>query len=386
MPQTSESLGFKRLIIIGPAYPLRGGPAVFNENLALHCIQSGIETEIISYSFQYPSFLFPGSSQLNASHAPKDHIKRSALIHTLNPISWWKTAKYIKKQKPDAILIRFWLPFFAPALGSIARMVRQKTRVLALTDNVFPHEKRIGDSILIRYFLKPCDGFLTMSQTVKQELEKLKVKQQIAITPHPLYETYGPPIDQKQARQTLQLPLDAEIVLFFGLIRPYKGLDLLIQAFNNCAEQLPQLYLLIAGECYEKPEPYSALIAQSAHKSRIIWHRQFIKDEAVPTYFCAANISAQTYRQATNSGVSMLAYYYQIPLLVTATGGLQDIVPHNKAGYCVPVDISKISEYLLLYFKNQMEPKFKQGIAIEREKYQWSVFLNALQSLYSSFS
>ena len=386
MFQTFEHLNIKRLIIIGPAYPLRGGPAVFNENLAWHCQQSGIETEILSYTYQYPSFLFPGSTQFNTSDAPKDQIKRRVLIHTLNPYTWWTTAKYIKQQKPDVILIRFWLPFFAPALGSIARLVFKSTRVIALTDNVIPHETRIGDRMLIRYFIKSCHGFITMSKSVKDELEHLNIKKPIALTPHPLYETYGPAMERKKAREILQLPMDADIVLYFGLIRHYKGLDLLIEAFNNCAAQLPNMYLLIAGECYEKPEPYSAMIAESAYKQRIIWHQHFIKDEAIPAYFCAANLAAQTYRHATNSGVSMLAYYYRTPLLVTATGGLQDIVPHNKAGFCIPVNTSAIAEHLVLYFKNNLEQPFKRGLESERIKYQWSAFLDALQTLYKSIS
>ncbi len=382
MLAASDTQAFKKIIIIGPAYPLRGGPAVFNENLALHCLNSGIPTELVSYRFQYPKILFPGSSQLNASAPPKDSIKRSALIHTLNPWSWWKTARYIKNQKPDLVLIRFWLPFFAPALGTIARMLRKHTTVLALTDNVVPHEKRPGDRSLTTYFLNSCSGFLTMSDRVYLELKNWPVHKPIVQTRHPLYETYGPALSRSQARKKLNINSDAEVVLFFGLIRAYKGLDLLIEAFNRSAAENPRLVLLIAGECYENAQWYQNLISKSAFHNRIVWHNRFIDDAEIPLYFSAANLSAQTYRNATNSGVSMLAYFYRVPLLVTATGGLQSIVPHEKAGFCVPVNVLSIAEHLDRYFKEGLETQFKTALEFERQKYSWNQFLGSLQELY----
>jgi glycosyltransferase involved in cell wall biosynthesis len=374
-----------KIFIIGPAFPLRGGPAQFNENLCRAMLKEGIHAEIISYSLQYPSFLFPGSTQYETEAKSPSDITIHTLINTVNPFNWVKTARFIKKQNPDAILFRFWLPFFGPSLGTIARLVRltSNIKVFALTDNVIPHEKRFGDKIFTKYFIKSCHGFVTMSQKVYNDLSVFTSTDLKICTPHPMYETYGEGVIKKEAREKLGLNENDKIVLFFGLIRKYKGLDLLMEAFADARIKDKNIKLLIAGEYYEDPAYYEKLAVDLGINDQIIYHTRFIPNDMVKYYFCASDLVAQTYRNATNSGVTMVGYYYEKPMLVTAVGGLAEIVPHGIAGYAVAPNKDEISESIIDYFENNKAEFFKSGIKAEKEKYSWSKFIDAFKGLIS---
>lgn len=382
--QDAKALHKLKIFIIGPAYPLRGGPAQFNENLCRELNQQGHNAQIISYSLQYPSFLFPGSTQYEKSGAAPADLKIHTLISTINPFSWYNTARFIKKEKPDFILFRYWLPFFGPALGTIARLVKKHTAVLALTDNVLPHEKRPGDKSFTRYFINGCHGFLTMSKTVQRDLEKFTGNPHKAYAPHPMYETYGRPVSKSQARQKLGLGESEKVVLFFGLIRHYKGLDILLEAMAAQEVKNMQVKLLVAGEFYEDKTPYLDLIRKNGLENTVILHDHFIANEDVRYYFCAADLVAQTYRNATNSGVTMVGYYYEKPMLVTNVGGLGEIVPHGKCGYVVDVSPEQVSRGITDFFGNHRASEFSANVAAEKKKYEWNTFTETLLGLYQS--
>ncbi|MBI2723233.1 MAG: glycosyltransferase [Bacteroidetes bacterium] len=372
-----------KIFIIGPAFPLRGGPAQFNENLCAELIKEGHNAQIISYSLQYPNFLFPGSSQFEKSgQAPKD-IKIHTLINTVNPLNWIKVASFIKKEKPDFILFRYWLPFFGPCLGTIAKLVKSKIKVLALTDNIIPHEKRIGDKPFTKYFINNCDGFIAMSKTVLSDISKFTSNPNKVYSPHPMYETYGKAISQQEARTKLGLAVNDKIILFFGLIRHYKGLDILLEAMADLEIKKLNIKLLIAGEFYEDKQAYFDVIEKYNLKEQIILHDKFIANEDVRDYFCASNLVAQTYRNATNSGVTMVGYYYEKPMLVTNVGGLSEIIPNNKCGYVVDLSIAKISAKIIDFFKNNRETEMSLNVATEKKKYEWKEFINTLLKLYN---
>ena len=372
-----------KIFIVGPAFPLRGGPAEFNQNLCLELIKAGHNAQIISYSLQYPNFLFPGSSQYEKSGTTPSGIKIHTLINTINPFNWFKVAYFIKKEKPNFILFRYWLPFFGPSLGTIARLVKSKTKVLALTDNVIPHEKRFGDKIFTNYFINSCNGFIAMSKTVLADIEKFSSNKNKVYSPHPMYETYGNIVSKTEACNQLGLNPNNKYILFFGLIRHYKGLDILIDAFNksNVSEDV---CLLIAGEFYDTKETYLTQLQNSSKKNQIILHDKFIPNDLVRYYFCTSSLVAQTYRNATNSGVTMVGYYYNKPMLVTNVGGLKEIVPDNKCGFLVENDIDKISEKINYYFQNSLEEEFTENVKIEKKKYEWKTFTQNLIELYKS--
>ena len=376
--------GKYKIFIIGPAHPLRGGPAQFNENLCAELIKKGHDAQIISYSLQYPNFLFPGSSQYETNGKAPKGIPIHTLINTVNPLNWIKVARFINREKPHFVLFRYWLPFFGPSLGSIARLINKSTKVLALTDNVLPHEKRIGDKPFTKYFINSCDGFIAMSKTVLKDIAVFNQHKPSAYSPHPMYETYGAVISQSEAREKLKLSQDDKIVLFFGLIRHYKGLDILLEAMAQPKVKAQNIKLLIAGEFYDEKQTYLDLIDKLDLKNQIILHDRFIANNEVRDYFCACNLVGQTYRNATNSGVTMVGYYYQKPMLVTNVGGLIEIVPNEKCGYVVETNAKKIAEKISDYFENKRENEFTAHVTEERKKYEWTEFINTLLMLYNS--
>jgi D-inositol-3-phosphate glycosyltransferase len=372
----------KKIFIIGPAYPLRGGPAQFNENLCRELNQQGHNAQIISYALQYPNFLFPGSSQYEANAiAPKD-LRIHTLINSINPFNWIKVARFIKKEKPDFILFRYWLPFFGPCLGSIGRLVKSTTTVLALTDNILPHEKRFGDKVFTRYFIRSCHGFLAMSGKVLDDISLFSETQNRAYSPHPMYETYGAAVSKDTARKKLGLNPNDKIVLFFGLIRHYKGLDILLEAMSAAEIKQNKIKLLIAGEFYEDSEKYKSLITRLGLWDQVILHEKFVANEDVKYYFCASNLVAQTYRNATNSGVTMVGYYYEKPMLVTNVGGLKEIVPDGVCGFVVDPEAKVIAEKIQLYFNKNLETQMSIAVHEEKKKYLWPEFIRVLMELY----
>lgn len=372
-----------KVFIIGPAFPLRGGLASFDELFCEALNKEGHQCEIISYSLQYPNFLFPGSTQYHVNGTAPKNITIHTLINSVNPLSWFKTASFIKKQKPDFIIFRFWIPFMGPALGTIARLVKkQNIKVLAITDNVIPHEKRLGDKQLASYFIKGCDAFITMSKAVMNDLEKFTNISHKKYLLHPLYTAFGDKIPKQEARLKLNLKQDDRVILFFGLIRKYKGLDLLLEAFSLLKAN-PHNKLLIAGEFYEDKQPYLDLISKYKLEEQIILLNQFIPNDDVKYYFSAADIVALPYRSATQSGVTQVSFHFEVPTLVTNVGGLGEIIPHNVAGYVVEPNPQAIASSLEDYFENNKEQAFTEGMKQEKQKYEWSIFVNEIIALYN---
>lgn len=373
-----------KVFIIGPAYPLRGGLATFDELFCRAFIEQSHQCEIVSYSLQYPNFLFPGSTQYDTSGiAPKGLIIHT-LINSINPFSWFKTARFIKKQKPDFVVFRFWIPFMGPALGTIARRLRKNgIKVLAITDNVVPHEKRPGDEAFAKYFINGCDGFVTMSKAVMNDLERFTNTNHKKFLRHPLYTSFGDKLDKQIARKQLGLNTDDKIVLFFGLIRKYKGLDMLLDAFNEL-KQDKSIKLVIAGEFYEDKQPYLDAIERYQIQGQVILHDRFIANEDVKLYFSAADLVALPYRSATQSGVTQVSFHFEVPTLVTNVGGLGEIIPDKVAGYVVESNGTAIASGINDYFTNNRMPAFTEGMKKEKQKYDWSIFVNEIIDLYKN--
>jgi D-inositol-3-phosphate glycosyltransferase len=370
-----------KVVILGSAHPLRGGGlATFNERMARAFAQEGHEVIIYTFSLQYPGFLFPGKTQYSDEPAPAD-LDIRVKVNSVNPFSWLKTGRELRKMQPDILVIRYWIPFMAPCLGTIASIVRKNkhTRVVAIADNIIPHEKRVGDRIFTRYFLKKIHGFVTMSESVRQDLLKFGIPlERSAFCPHPLYDNFGKPLSRKEARDSLGLDKEENMVLFFGFIRDYKGLDILLKAFSLPRLKAMPVKLLVAGEFYSSPEPYHKLVKALSLEDRIIWHTGFIPNEMVGKYFCAANLVAQPYKSATQSGVTQVAYHFEVPMLVTNVGGLPEMVPHMKAGYVVDPDANDIAEAIADFFKSGREVAFVEFIKEEKKRFSWKNMLDAI--------
>jgi len=370
------------IVIIGSAHPLRGGLATYNERLARAFISQGDDVSIETFSLQYPSFLFPGKTQYSESPAPTD-LQINVSVNSVNPFNWYKVGNKIRRQNPDIVIIKFWMPFMAPCLGKIARIIKKNkhTKVISIIDNIIPHEKRAGDRLLANYFVKTVDGFVAMSRSVLNDLETFDSEKPKIFCPHPLYDNFGEVIPKEIAKQKLSLDPTLKYILFFGFIRDYKGLDLLLEAFPSCIEKEPSLRLLVAGEFYTDNKPYLELIKKLNLEEFVLMHNDFIPDEKVADYFCASDIVVQPYKDATQSGVTQIAYHFCKPMIVTDVGGLAEIVPNGKVGYVVKPEIQELSEAILTFFRDKKEVEFSNNAFIEKAKYSWDNMVKAVESL-----
>jgi len=373
-----------KVVIIGPAHPLRGGLATFNQRLARQFLQQGFNCSIYSFSLQYPSFLFPGTTQYSSDPFPTD-LKIFPLINSIHPLNWLHNGRQLKNIRPDIIVVRYWLPLMGPALGTILRQVKKNkhTRIIAITDNIIPHEKRPGDIPFTKYFLKPVDAFVTMSDKVMKDLRTFEPTKPAKQVLHPLYDNFGDKISKEEARKKLGIEQNDKIILFFGFIRKYKGLDLLFEAIselNKDPSTPSNLKFLIAGEFYEDKKPYLDQINQLNIKDRLILKTEFIPDGDVKYYFCAADGVIQPYRNATQSGVTPLAYHFEKPMIVTNVGSLPDLVPNEKTGLVCEPEPLPIANAVIKYFQLG-ENYFLPHLRSEKEKYSWSKLVEAITDL-----
>ncbi|WP_276132740.1 glycosyltransferase [Polluticoccus soli] len=366
-----------KIAIVGPAYPLRGGGiSTFNERLAEVLQELGHDVIIYSFSLQYPSFLFPGKSQFTDEPAPA-HLKIRTIINSINPFNWLTSGNEIKKARPDLLIVRYWLPFMGPCLGTILRIVRgnKHTRILCIADNVIPHEKRPGDLAFTKYFLKPVDSFVTMSKEVLKDLKNLTNKP-ASYQPHPLYDNYGPGVSREEALTKLKLP-EGKYLLFFGFIRKYKGLDLLLEAMADERIKAAGTQLIVAGEFYGDRELYEQIIDKNDLRDQVQLFTEFIPNDEVKYYFSAADLVVQPYRSATQSGISQVAYHFEKPMVVTNVGGLAELIPDGKVGYVTGSEPKAIADAIVKFF--QQDPAvFAAYLKEEKKKYTWDHFTKTL--------
>ncbi|NII28914.1 glycosyltransferase [Pseudoflavitalea sp. X16] len=374
----------KKVIIIGPGHPLRGGLATFNQRLCKQFLDEGHSCCIYSFSLQYPSFFFPGTTQYSSEPAPPG-LEIYSVINSIHPLNWMQVGNAIRRIKPDIILVRYWLPLMGPALGTILRRVKKNkhTRIIALTDNVIPHEKRPGDIPFTRYFLKSCDAFITMSEKVMQDLRQFEQSKPARLVNHPLYDSFGDAIPKETARRHLGIPQEDKILLFFGFIRQYKGLDLLLEAMKLLKDKTGKsgpLKLLVAGEFYEDEKPYREQIQQLGIDNMLILRTDFIPDSEVKYYLCAADCVVQPYRNATQSGVTPLAYHFEKPMIVTNVGALPALVPHEQVGLVCEPEPASLAAAIERYFE-WGEQHFIPQLRQEKEKYSWHNLLATILEL-----
>lgn len=369
----------RNIVIIGSAYPLRGGLSAYNERLAKEYKDNGDNVVLYTFSLQYPNFLFPGKSQYSSDPPPQD-LNIIVKINSINPLNWLKVGREIKKLKPDIVIIKFWIPFMAPCLGTIARIIKKNkhTKVISIIDNIIPHEKRIGDHALAKYWVKSVDGFIAMSRSVLDELELFDSKKPKLYCPHPLYDNFGEPIEKKQARDLLGLNPDGKYILFFGFIRDYKGLDLILEAMAEDRIKKSGIKLLVAGEFYTESKPYFDIIEKHSLQDSVIMSNDFIPDGEVAKYFGACDLVVQPYKNATQSGVTQIAYHFNKPIITTDVGGLAEMVPNGKVGYVVQPVIGEIAEAISTFYLEKNENKFVQEVIQEKQKYGWDKLMIAI--------
>ncbi len=375
----------KTIVILSPAHPLRGGIAVSTERLAKELQQHGMEVVIYSFRLQYPSFLFPGKTQYTDDPPPQD-LSILPLINSVNPLNWRRLGRKLRRDRPDVVLVRFWMPFFGPSLGTILRQVRRNhhSRTLALVDNLAPHEKRPGDRPLTRYFVGGVDGFVTLSRTVLEEVRAVAPGKPAVFVPHPIYDNYGALVSREAALTYLQLDPSLRYLLFFGFIRDYKGLDILLRAFADARLCDQELRLIVAGEFYGNEEKYRRLIRELDLADRLILRNAYIPSEEVRYYFGAADLVVQPYRSATQSGISQLAYHFERPMLVTAVGGLPETVAHDRDGYVVPVDPVAVADAIHDFFSRQRFAGMQQQVRRRKKLFSWSNLVAGIRQVWEA--
>ncbi len=371
------------IVILGTAYPFRGGLATFNERLARQLQAEGHQVEVITFTLQYPSFLFPGKTQYSTENAPTD-LLISQQVNSCNPLNWFKVGRRICKMQPDLLITCYWMAFFAPCYSIIERIAKRngKTRTIALVHNMIPHEPSILDKLFAPFYVRSTDGFVALSESVVQDINRLDKNHKPKTSyPHPIYDHYGARMEKNEACQTLGIDPKKQYMLFFGLVRAYKGLDLLLDAFGKVKDQLPDLRLIVAGEFYEDEEKYHAQLYFNKLNDRVIIHNDFIADADLRKYFGAADLIVQPYKSATQSGVTQVAFHFEKPMLVTNVGGLGEIVHDHKMGYAVEPNAEAIAEAITDYYTNNRQADYTQYLIQQKENYSWSGLTNAFMNI-----
>lgn len=385
MPRKDYVLGFmatkvRKIAIVGPAHPYRGGLASIMQSMAREFQSRGSEVAITTFTLQYPTILFPGKSQTVDTPAPTDlHIERK--VSTVNPITWWRVGKELQKSKPDIVLMKYWTPFMAPCFGTIARLARKNghTKVICQIDNVEPHEHHIIDKPCNHYFLRSVDGFIYMSEQVHSEL-KTYTKAPALFSPHPIFDNFGERVPRNEACARLRLNPNERYTLFFGLIRDYKGLDILLDAWAEYRRKGSKL--LIAGEFYASRSKYIEQIERLGLKDDIILHDHFIPDREVKDYFSAADCVVLPYKTATQSGVTQICYNFCTPVIVTRVGGLAEIVPDGRVGYVCEPTKDGIRNAIERIYEDDHLQRFSEAMQDERKRFTWEAMCDRIEELY----
>ncbi len=372
----------RKVVIIGSAWPLRGGGiATFNERLAKAYMDKGDDVIIYSFSLQYPSFLFPGTTQYSKEPEPEE-LNIKVAINSMNPLNWFKVGKEISNLKPDLVVVRFWIPYMGPSLGTICNIIRKKgIKVVAIVDNIIPHEHKPGDRLFSKYFVKRVKHFVTMSKAVLNDLKSFDDKSPKRLTVHPLYDNFGKLIPQTKAIKNLKLSDKNKYLLFFGFIRDYKGLDLLLQAFSDKRLRNFPLKLMVVGEFYVDSKPYLQMIEELGIKDFVIMQNEFVPNTEVVNYFCASSLVVQPYKDATQSGITQIAYHFERPIITTNVGGLSEIVTDKRDGYVVEPDPEQIANAIFTYFDKDQESEFAKNVKADKKRFSWDKFLEAIDEV-----
>jgi glycosyltransferase involved in cell wall biosynthesis len=372
-----------KILVVGPAYPYRGGIANFAD-LFVEQLMKKNDVNVITFKRLYPSFLFPGKTQFH-DKIISDLIMADRLINSTNPLNWRQIANKIIAKNPDVVIFSYWLPFIAPCYGKIAGILRKKStaKILCLCHNILPHETHIGDVILTKYFFNLIDYFVVLSNKVVDDLIKLKPRAKYKILPHPVYSNFGKPLKKNEARRYLNLPENEKLILFFGFIRNYKGLDILLKAVGQLQDKT--IKLIIAGEFYSNESQYKKLINDLKLEDNLLLFTEFIPSSEVKYYFSAVDVVILPYRNATQSGIVQIAMNFRKPVIATNVGGLEEVIVNDKTGYIVEKENpAALSEAIDKFFLENKETEFVKNIGVDIEKYSWEKFTNGILELIKS--
>ncbi|MCY4674671.1 MAG: glycosyltransferase [Bacteroidetes bacterium] len=373
----------RRIVLVGPMYPYRGGIAHLSETMAAYLLDRGHKVHAITFTRQYPALLFPGRTQYETGAEAERAVEAERRIDTINPFSWWRAVRRVNELGAEVVIFRYWMPFFAPVFGTMARILaRNGIKSLVVVDNALPHERRPGDIALGRYFFGAMQGCVVMSSAVDRDLDQLGVSCSRVLAPHPVYDSFGKPSDRTEARAKMGLAEDLPVILFFGFVRRYKGLHVLLDSMPVVRQTLPDICLLVAGEFYDDEEPYQKKVEVLDLQKQVKLVNQYIPKDEVANYFAAADVVVQPYLSATQSGVAQVAYQFEVPIITTDVGGLAEIVPHEEAGLIVPPnDATALASAIVRYFVDDMQVSLTAGVRRQKQSLGWDKLLDAIESV-----
>ena len=368
-----------KITLIGPFPPFRGGIADFNLALTNELTKSH-EIQNINYTTQYPRLFFPGETQYKMGTAT--HLNSERILSSINPLTWKKTARIIIAFQPNLILIHYWMPFFAPALIRLASVIKQKSsaQIIAICHNLVPHEKYWWNQFFMRTFIQKVDKFMVMSKSVEDELLKIKPNAEFQFSPHPIYNIFGKPIEKSVARKKLNLK-SKNIILFFGLIREYKGLDILLKSIPQIQREIDNFCVVVVGECYDDKNKYKRIIDSLKIHENVVLNFRFIPDDKVKVYFSAADVIALPYRSATQSGITQIAFNFNRPVIVSDVGGLGEIVPNGRVGFAVQPQPQEFADAIIKFFKKNKFQEFSNNIHTHKKLFYWDNYVKNLMEL-----
>ena len=366
-----------KIALLSCFYPYRGGISQFNTYLYEELGKRHV-VKAFNFTRQYPEILFPGKTQYVTADDEAVPVESTSLLDTANPFSYVKTYREIRDWKPDVLIVRYWMSWFAPSLGYITRRMKKHCKVISILDNVIPHEPHFFDAPLTKYFLKGSTGCVTLCEAVSKDLLKLSPDKKYTIIQHPLYSHFGQKLEREEAERRLGLEPGRKNLLFFGLIRTYKGLDILLEAFGKLSDEYQ---LIIAGEPYGSFDKYQQIIDTLPNKDRIRMNLKYIKDSEVKDYFSAADLAVLPYRSATQSGISSVSYHFEVPMIVTDTGGLKETIGDRGTGIvadeCTPECILK--EIHRFFSEPGLQEECIRNIRLEKERLSWNTFVLKLE-------
>ncbi len=374
-----------KISFIGPAFPYRGGLATIIETLARVFQGRGAEVDIKTFSLQYPRLLFPGKSQYRTGDAPAD-LRIARKVSTISPLSWWRVGRALRREAPEMIILKYWTPLMAPCFGTICRLARKngKSRVIVHLDNITPHEPHLYDKALNRYFLSSCDGFIYMSEAVNKDLRTYLPDAKALFSPHPLFDTYGEKVERTEACRRLGLDPSLGYVMFFGYIRDYKGLDILLDAWAmlKAEGRTEGKRLLVVGEVYGDGAKYLEQIARLGIEEDVVMHTAFVPDGEVAEWFSVADMVALPYKSATQSGVTQVAYAFDVPMIVTRVGGLAEMVEDGVVGILADVSARSVADAIATAYTDDNLSRFRQGVVRNKARFSWDATADSIEELY----
>ena len=373
-----------KITFLGPAYPYRGGLATIIERLARVFQARGNEVDIKTFSLQYPRLLFPGKSQFRTGEAPEG-LAISREVSTINPLTWWRVGRKLRREAPEVVVLKYWTPLMAPCFGTIYRLARRngKTKVVVHLDNITPHEPHFYDRPLNRYFLRSCDGFIYMSQAVLDDLRTYRPDAPALFSPHPLFDNYGAKVPREEACARLGLDANEGYVMFFGYVRDYKGLDVLLDAWAllKAEGKTAGRKLLVVGEVYGSDEKYRQQIERLGLAEDVVMHNEFVPDGEVAEWFSVADMVALPYKSATQSGVTQVAYAFGVPMVVTNVGGLAEMVEDDVVGVLAEVSARSVADAIARCYEGNNLERYRAGVVRNSERFSWNATADRIEEL-----